>query len=297
MNLENSPSNLKIYLVIAITIFFWASAFVGIRIGLHDYHPGALALLRFTVASLCLFFMQLHVKPLVKPKVKETVQLLLLGVIGIGIYNICLNIGELTVSAGIASFAIGLAPVVVILLSVIFFKERLNVYAWLGLFISLVGISLMSFSELMDSHVNWGLLTVFIATCAGAVYTLLQKSFLNRLHPIQVTAYIIWGGTLLLTVFSRELVQDLQKAHWQTTLVAIYMGIFPAALAYAGWSYVVKHISPARAVMFLYCSPLLSTLLGLLILKEKPAYLSLIGGSIAVIGAMLTLPKKRLKEL
>lgn len=285
------PANFKLYLAIAVTIIFWSSAFVGIRIGLDDFHPGSLALLRYSVASLCLFAMSLCIKKTLTPNIKETLQLFALGVIGIGIYNICLNFGEMSVSAGVASFTIGLGPVLVVFMSMLFFKEKLSSKAWLGLAISLIGISVMSFSELLSSNFNTGILIVFLSTCAYAIYNLFQKPFLNRFHPIQVTAYIIWGGTLLLSLFSRQLIHDLHHAHWQSTLAAIYMGIFPASIAYASWGFVIKYISPARAVMFLYCSPIIATFLGVVLLNESPAIMSLIGGGIALIGALLTLPR------
>lgn len=44
----------KVVFIVIIAIVLWASAFIGIRIGLADYSPGALALLRFMIASLCL---------------------------------------------------------------------------------------------------------------------------------------------------------------------------------------------------------------------------------------------------
>ena len=75
----------KVSCVIIIAIVFWASAFVGIRIGLVGYTPGALALLRFIVASLCMFVIYYSLG--IKKRVvwKDRVQLLLAGMAGVGI--------------------------------------------------------------------------------------------------------------------------------------------------------------------------------------------------------------------
>jgi len=48
---------LKPIIALLITIFLWASAFVGIRYGLSVYTPGAIALFRFILASL---FLTIH---------------------------------------------------------------------------------------------------------------------------------------------------------------------------------------------------------------------------------------------
>ncbi len=42
----------KTKIAVATAIILWASAFVGIRAGLHGYSPEGLALLRFLVASI-----------------------------------------------------------------------------------------------------------------------------------------------------------------------------------------------------------------------------------------------------
>ncbi|MFF7415436.1 EamA family transporter, partial [Streptomyces lydicus] len=41
-----------VWLALAGALTLWASAFVGIRSALHDFTPGPMALLRFTIASL-----------------------------------------------------------------------------------------------------------------------------------------------------------------------------------------------------------------------------------------------------
>ena len=44
----------RVGVVLAVTLFLWASAFVGIRVAIEHYSPGALALFRFLVASILL---------------------------------------------------------------------------------------------------------------------------------------------------------------------------------------------------------------------------------------------------
>ena len=46
----NTPSPLKLTLVIAAVILCWAYSPIGVHMGLHSYSPGQLALLRFLIA-------------------------------------------------------------------------------------------------------------------------------------------------------------------------------------------------------------------------------------------------------
>lgn len=279
--------SLKVHCALAFTLLFWASAFVGIRIGLTAYSPGSLALLRFLVASLCMAIIYLRLPAKKKISWAERLQLLLIGVAGIGVYNICLNYGELSVSAGVASFVIGLIPVVTIILSVLFLGERPNPAVWLSIMISFIGLLFMILGESGSTSQSSGVLIILIASFMGGFYTVTQKRYLRHYHPVAVTAWVIWGGTLTLLIFSPVLWQEIKIANQSATFAAVYMGIFPAAFAYVAWCYVLNHWSASKASMYLYTLPILSTLLGFFLLHEQPSVLSLTGGVIALVGALL----------
>ena len=277
--------SLRIKLGLFFAIFLWASAFVGIRIGLTGYSPGALALFRFLIASACMALIYGAQARCQKIPWPDRLKLALLGVAGIGIYNTCLNYGELTVSAGIASFVIGLMPALTILLSVIFLRERPSFTVYIGIFISLSGLVLMMVSGHDGATISYGVLIIFIAALTGVIYTLLQKPYLRHYHPVAVTAWIIWGGTLSMMVFLPTLWQEITVASVAATSAVIYLGVFPAALAYLAWSYVLKALSASHASVYLYAMPVISSLLGFIILNEQPSNLALCGGFLAMVGA------------
>lgn len=280
-------STLKINLVLFLTLLFWASAFVGIRMGLAGYSPGALALLRFIVASFCLLLLTLRVRDKRTIPWKDRLHLGFLGLIGIGIYHYCLNFGEINVSAGIASFIIGLMPVITLVLSFFILKERLTAALWLGVFVSFSGLLLMILGDGFQARSDTGILAILIAAIAGSILNIFQKDFLKHYHPVEVTAWILWGGTLSLAIFSVQLFHEIQTAAWETTMAVIYLGIFPAALSQVGWGYVLNHMTVSRASISLYALPIISTILGFILLGEVPPALSFIGGLIALIGALI----------
>jgi drug/metabolite transporter (DMT)-like permease len=278
--------SLRVYGALFLTTLFWSSAFVGIRFTLTEFSPGALGLLRFCIASfsLALFYLRLENK---KPvSTQDKIALMGVGVIGIGLYNFFLNLGEVVVSASIASFIIGLLPLVTILLAISFLKEKVGRRTWCGVFIAVIGMILLGLSS-SDKSSFLGECYVFIATILGAIYTTLQKQFLNRYHPLQVTSYIIWGGTLSLLVFLPSLVIELPEASLLGIGTVIYMGVFPAAVAYLAWSYVIHEIPASKAVIFLYLLPLFSSAMGFLLLEEVPKQLTIIGGILGLLGAFV----------
>ena len=85
----------KTKLAVITSILLWASAFVGIRVGLQDYSPEALALLRFIVASICMSIVYFRLPKRSETQLIDVIKMMGLGFIGIGVYNIALNYGEL----------------------------------------------------------------------------------------------------------------------------------------------------------------------------------------------------------
>ncbi|KTD05877.1 transmembrane protein [Legionella gratiana] len=277
----------KVFSVVIIVIVLWASAFIGIRIGLTDYSPGALALLRFMIASLCLLIIYYSLGIKKRVSWKDRVQLLITGMAGIGIYNICLNYGELSVSAGIASFVIGLMPIMTVVLSFIFLQEKLKRHVWYGILISVLGLVLLTLGESSVPGMRHGVLAILVSALMGAILTIVQKQFVRVYHPVAIISWIMWGGTLLLVIFLPDLLQQIKIAHVQTTVAVVYMGIFPAALAYLAWGYALKYLSASKAAITLYALPIVSTLMGFVVLHEHPSLLSLIGCSITLLGAFI----------
>jgi len=267
-------------------IFFWASAFVGIRAGLTGYSPGALALLRYGVASVCMIPLFLTTKRHTF-NLKDFGQFVLIGVLGFSIYNVALNYGEMTVTAGIASFIISLIPILITLFAVVFLKEKFTKLAWIGVLVSFIGIVIIAIGESDQATFDYGVLYTLIATIASALYVIIQKPLLKRFSAIEVTSYAIWTGTFCMLIYLPQLWQQLPHANITATVAAIYMGIFPAAIAYLLWSFVLTHMPASRAASFLYFLPVVTIILGWLLLGETPSLIAIAGGFIALLGTAI----------
>lgn len=280
--------SIKTYIFIFLVALFWASAFVGIRVGLKSYSPDALALLRYLVASVVMIPLYLKSRSVSKSLTQnEIIRIILIGIIGIGIYNIALNYGEITVSSAIASFVVSQVPVFIVLFAIVFLKERVNYIGWFGILISTSGIVLITISKWGGAQFSWGIVYILLAAIAGAIYSILQKPLLRKVNGMELAALAIWSGTAAMLIFLPKLITELPHALTISTFAAVYMGIFPGAVAYAAWSLILTHMPASRAAGYLYVIPILTILLGWLLLNEIPLLLSLSGGIVALLGAVI----------
>src|SRR3990167_1569943 len=185
------------------------------------------------------------------------------------------------------SFITSQSPIITTIIAVLFLGEQLNAMRCLGFLVSVFGVALIAMGEIGGFKWDMGITYVLLATLAAGCYSVLQKPFLKKYHIIEATTYVIWGGTLFLAIYTPQLQHDLLTASFDATLTVVYLGIFPAAIGYLGWSYVLADIPASKAVSFLYFMPFLATLLGWLCLDEVPVWLSLVGGILAIGGIWL----------
>lgn len=277
----------KTLLALAIAILTWSSSFVFIRLCLHSYSPGNLALFRYLIVSITMLFFYMRLPKRTKPTLKQFIQLFFLGFFGIGLYMIALNYGEITVTASISSFIIGMNPVVAMLFAMLFFNEKISVKRWMGVGVSVIGLIIIAAATFHKSALNIGILYLLFAVVCAGVYNVGQKPLLSTFHPIEVAAISAWTGTLVMLIFTPSLIHQIPHASWQATTSIIYLGVIPGAIGYAAWSYAMQSEIPAsKVVLSLYILPLFTTLIGWLMLGEMPATMELVGGCVALLGAL-----------
>lgn len=286
MNL-NKPWQI-ILVAIAVT-FLWGSSYVGIQISLDGgYSPGGLALLRYLVASITILLMihkQKQWQSLKHPK--HWGMIFVLGFLGVGAYNLALNYGEETVSAGIASFIESQIPVITSIFAMWLLRERLTRLSWLGFLICTLGVLLIACSGSKTYHISAGIFFLLLAVMLTSLYSIGQKKLLLQFTPLTLTAYAMWAGTLPLLLFTSEMIKNFHHATWAATAAAIYLGIFPGTVAYSFWNKLLQIIPASKASSYLYLMPLSTIILGWLFLAELPPWTAVIGAVIAISGALM----------
>ena len=276
-------------IAIAVTLITWASAFVAIRHAVQGFPPGALALLRFSIASfvLALYVFAIRRNAPRRLERRDLPGFAVIGVVGFLVYHVALNAGERTVSAGAASLLINTGPIWTALIATAFLGERLGSRGWIGMSVAFVGAALVSVGSAGGLRFDGDVALVVIASVAQAVYFVLQKPYLTRYGAVDATCYAVWIGTLVLLPFASEAVGAFATASSPEIASAVYLGVFPGAIGYLTWTYTLAHMPASRAASLLYLVPFIVFVIAWSLLGESPGWLSIAGGVPILIGVAL----------
>lgn len=282
--------NTKALLLGLFTVLIWGSTFAANSVTLKGgYSAGHLILFRFLIASI--IFGIIALIPSMKfrlPKKEDFWKILFLGWIGISGYHICATFGQLTISAGTAGMLIGSGPIFTTIFAMLILKEKLGKVGWIGLGFGFVGIIFIAVGSGDTSYgIAPGIFLTLLAAIATSIFFVYQKPFFKKYTAIELTAYCTWAGTIPFLIFSPGLLTGIQTATLETNMTAIYIGIFPTALAYLTWAYALSLANASSISSILYLEPVIAIIVAWIWLKEFPSTISLIGGLVAISGVLI----------
>lgn len=284
-----------VFLLIIATIC-WGGNFVIGRAVAGDLPPFTLAFLRWVIAFI--FFLPFAWQGFIKniPVLKKYfIPVLFMSITGVTGFNTLLYVALNHTTAINASLMNTSTPIIIYLLSFIFFKEKLTKNQIIGTIISLFGvvfiISKGSIQTLAELSFNIGDLIVLIAVVCWSIYSLLVKHYAKKLpgNATFITTIFI-GVILLLPFFLYEIVILEIPIIWNplTLSTIFYTGIFASIIAFLAWNTGVIKIGPSRAGIFLNFIPVFATLFAVLFINETLEVFQLIGGIFVILGIFLS---------
>jgi drug/metabolite transporter (DMT)-like permease len=308
----SSGTTPRLWAAMAVTGVLWASAFVGIRSAGADYSPGALTLGRIAVGAVALMAIATVAGrrrrvaaaastggpggPSARGRLRGRILALVIvwGLAWFGVYNLVLNAAERHLDAGTAALLVNLAPMIVAVLAGLLLGEGFPRRLIIGMLVAFAGVAVIAAATSTGTVDPVGVgLGLAAAVLYGGAATL-QKRLLQYVDAATMT----WIGCLAAAVaclpFLPELVRELSAAPLSSTLAVVYLGVFPTAIAFTTWGYVLARFSAGRTAATTYAVPAVVVLLSWLLLREVPPVAALFGGALALAGvAVATLPRRR----
>lgn len=278
-----------------LTALFWGGTFIAGRLLASGVDPRAAAFVRFGIASLFLLVFTIRVEGrLPLPQKKQVIPVVLLGLTGVFAYNILFFTGLRYIHAGRAALIIATNPVLISLLSALFFKESLNWIKSTGICISVFGamvvISHGNFADATEYHFGFGELMIIGCVVSWVAYSLIGKIVMRGLSPLVSVTYSALVGTTLLVIpaLNSGLIEDIGQYGATEWGSLFYLGFFGTVLGFFWYYQGIEQIGPMRASVFINFVPISAILLSATILDETITPSLLIGAALVISGVYCT---------
>ena len=269
-----------------IAIFFWATAFVLTKVVLKEVDVTILGVLRYFFASIIVIFILIK-KKIPLPKVKDIPAFIFAGFSGYAGYIVLFNIATLLSSPSTLSVINALAPAITAIVAYFIFNEKIKLIGWLSMSISFCGILILTLWDGVLT-INKGVLYMLIGCLLLSLYNISQRYLTKKYSSFDVSMYSMLIGGVLLVIYSPSSVGNMFNISFSSLILIIYMSIFPSIISYFFWTKafeLAKHTTEVTSFMFV--TPVLATLMGIIILGDIPKLSTLIGGVVIILGMIL----------
>ncbi len=256
-----TQQNWKIGLFLSLLVVaFWSTLPVALKVSLSAIDAWTLTWFRFCTATVFTFFIIAFSgswRGFLKLKFKDWLWLILAGVMLIGNY-VGYLLGLEKTTPGNAQVLIQLAPFLMIIGGVYFFKEAFNLKQKIGATLLVIGLGLF-FKDQLDTvsiiEYKTGVALMVFAAVTWAIYALIQKKLHAVLSSQAILAVIYLLASLLLFPFSEpQNLTGLNQQQW----IAIAYACFNTVGAYGAFSLALTYWQASRVGMVIAIVPVFS---------------------------------------
>lgn len=214
------------------------------------------------------------------------------GICSIVFFNYCYFSTIALMDMSAAAILLYTSPIFVMLMSLVFFRERLTGKKLLALGLAFGGCCLVSgIGSGTASLSSWGLLLGLGSGFGYALYSIFSRVSLNQgLSSLTITNYTFFFAALgggLFTDFSGVFRAFSQYGLRLLGLLVVYC-IVTTVLPYLLYTAGLAQVENGTASVLASVEPVVATLLGLLVYREAPTVPALVG-MVLVLGALILL--------
>lgn len=296
------PLSTVFYLSLATIL--WAGNAIAGRVLVGSISPITLSAVRWGLAALMLLPLGWKVLKPSSALWQNKGRFLVLGLLGVGSYNVLLYLA-LQTSTAINVTLIGASmPIWMLFIGAVFYKVKPTLLQLVGAVVSLIGVTVVLTrgepTSLLSMQVVMGDLLIMLATILWAFYSWMISrpgKSTERQWPWAefLMAQVLIGFMWTMLFEGAEIATGhafIQLNYWTGALI-VFVAIGPSLIAYRCWGLGVNGAGPTVAAFFANLIPLFTALLSAAILGDPPQLFHGLAFALIVIGILVSSTAKR----
>lgn len=249
------------FALLLVNILYGASHILAKGVMPNYLSPSVFILLR-VVGAVVLFWSILYFSKITKIDKKDLLRFIFCGFFGVALNQLCFFHG-LNLSSSINSGIImTMNPIVVVLLSYLFLKEKLSFYRVVGVLIGAAGACLLTIDGFgVNSESAFGDLLLLVNCTSYAFYLVLAKPLMSKYTPLTVITYVFSFGMIFVLLYPSTLVElsntQFNNIPFDAWFKIIYIIVGVTFLTYLLTLYGLKFLSASTSSSYIYTQPIM----------------------------------------
>lgn len=249
----------------------------------HGMSPNTVLLLRYFIAIFIVIIMMKTRGRSFSVERGNIPMLILLGIL-MAASSLTLYISYKYIDAGVASTLLFVYPIMVALIMIFVFHERLSIHIILSTIAALVGIALINQVDGGVTLNAMGVFMVFISSLTYAVYiVLINQSRMRNVPTLTVTLYVLLFGSLFY-IIGAIYNNDFSLPHeWQMWGCAISLAVLPTAISFVCTTKAIQYIGSTPTAILGALEPVTAVFFGITVFGEQLSSSQWIGLTVILI--------------
>ena len=269
--------------------YIWSDRLLDAGIPVEFFVP-----VRTLLAGMLLLVLNKAARLDMRMRKKDIGKFLLLALCMPLVYFICETYGlQLTQSPTITSLIIATNPLFAMGAGMLIFKEHFSRLNILGVFVTLAGLFLVTWTRTETGPWFWaGVAVLFLAVISEVSQIAFTKSLSSTYAPSVIVMYqFLLGAVLFLPLFLSKGMAHFDASlylSWKVVYPTLALALLCSATAFTFWAYAIARLGVAHTSVFLAVVPLVTAVLSFLFGDERLALLQWAGLAVGLVGIYLT---------
>jgi drug/metabolite transporter (DMT)-like permease len=277
----------------------WGTTYLAIKVALETIPPFLMGGIRYVIGGGVLAAWLLARKETLPPP-SEWLRLAGLGFLMITLGNGGVVWGEQYLASGLTAVVIATSPFWMVAIDAMLpGADRLGLRQWGGLFIGFCGIVLLVWPDLTlggasGRAVIFGILALQVACIGWSVASAYTRRHSVSRNVLGVAAVqMVFGGFFMLVLGTAMGEWSHLAFSGRTAAALVYLTLAGSVIAFAAYSYALRHLPIATVSLYTYVNPVIAVALGTLLLGEPFRVSMLVSAVVIGVGMLVVRPARR----
>ena len=278
----------------------WGVNYTSVKYATSVIEPLAFNGVRVTLAAISLVIIAqvatrfFTIEPEGWPSARAAIALVLLGMLGNGVYQILFVEGIARTRAGDAALLISAAPAFIAIIGRLRGTEQVSARGVVGIALSILGMGFVVIGTTnADGDQRATLLgdsLLLISSLCWSIYTVYLQPYTHRTGGVHLSALTMVGGMVPLLAVAAPAMLATDWTHVPTLAWGslAYSGFFALVIAYLFWYAGVRVLGPTRTAMYANLQPIFAVAVASLVLGEVITGWQVAGAISIITGLVLT---------